>query len=102
MYTAGLFELNEILTLASGALLFLSYLWMKLKVPDYRLAHLNSPGALLGIVHAYRQSVRPEAEKAWVSGIFRGALTVFLITAVISFAAGFVAAVRGPSKPIHF
>jgi hypothetical protein len=102
MHVSRLFEFNEIATLASGLVLVASYLWMKLKVPDYRLAHLNSPGPLLGLVEAYRQSPRPEAEKAWVSRVFRAALAVFLFCAVISFAAGFVAAVRGPSKLIHF
>jgi hypothetical protein len=75
---------------------------MKWKAPDYRLDHLNSPAPLLGLVDAYRQSPRPEAEKAWVSRVFRAALAVFLFCAVISFAAGFVAAVRGPSKLVQF
>jgi hypothetical protein len=102
MQVARLFRFNEIATLASGLVLVASYLWMKLKVPDYRFAHLNSPGPLLGLVEAYRQSPRPEAEKTWVSGVFRAALAVFLFCAVISFAAGFVAAVRGPAKLIEF
>ena len=102
MQVARLFYFNEIATLASGVVLVSSYLWMKWKAPDYRLAHLNSPAPLLGLVDAYRQSPRPEAEKAWVSRVFRAALAVFLFCAVISFAAGFVAAVRGPSKPIQF
>ncbi len=95
-----LFEFNEIATLASGLVLVASYGWMKLKVPNYRLAHLNSPKPLLGLVEAYRQSPRPETEKAWVSRVFQAALTVFLFCAVISFAAGFIAAVRGPAKLI--
>jgi hypothetical protein len=102
MQVARLFKFNEIATLASGVVLVASYLWMKLKVPDYRLAHLNSPQPLLGLVDAYRQSARPEAEKSWVSGVFRAALAVFLFCGVISFAAGFVAAVRGPSKLVQF
>ena len=102
MQLARLFHFNEIATLASGLVLVASYAWMRLKVPDYRFAHLNSPRPLLGLVEAYRQSPRPEAEKNWVSGVFRAALAVFLFSAVISFAAGFVAAVRGPSKLIQF
>jgi hypothetical protein len=102
MHLPRLFEFNEIATLASGVVLVASYAWMKLKVPNYRLAHLNSPGPLLGLVEAYRQSPRPEAEKTWVSRVFRAALAVFLFCAVISFAAGFAAAVRGPSKFIPF
>jgi hypothetical protein len=102
MQVARLFHFNEIATLASGLVLVASYAWMKLKVPDYRFANLNSPRPLLGLVEAYRQSPRPEAEKTWVSGVFRAALAVFLFCAVISFAAGFVAALRGPSKLIQF
>jgi hypothetical protein len=102
MQLSRLFRFNEIATLASGLMLVASYAWMKLKVPDYRFAHLRSPAPLLGLVEAYRQSTRSEAEKIWVSGVFRAALAVFLICAVISFAAGFVAAVRGPSKLIQF
>jgi hypothetical protein len=98
MPSAKLFEVNEVLTLASGLVLVLSYLWMKLKVPGYRLEHLRSPAPLLGLVAAYGSSGRPEAEKFWVTTIFRAAMVVFLGTAVISFAAGFVAAVRGPGK----
>jgi hypothetical protein len=102
MHLPRLFELNEIATLASGLMVVLSYGWMKWKVPDYRLVHLKSPAPLLGLVDAYLHSPRPEAEKAWVSRVFRAALAVFLFCALISFAAGFVAAVRGPSKPIQF
>jgi hypothetical protein len=102
MLAARLFEWNEILTLASGLVVVASYVWMKLHVPSYRLAHLNSPGPLLGLVQAYRQSPRPEAEKSFVATVFQAALVVFLLCAVISFAAGFVAAVRGPAKLIQF
>lgn len=102
MHLPRLFEFNEIATLASGVVLAASYGWMKLKVPEYRFAHLKSPKPLLGLVDAYRHSPRPEAEKAWVARVFRAALAVFLFCAVISFAAGFVAAVRGPSKLIQF
>jgi hypothetical protein len=98
MLAAKLFEANEIMTLASGILVFASYLWMKLKVPDYRLAHFNSPLPLLGLVQAYRESTRPDAEKAWVSKVFEIALVVFLFCAAISFWAGFRAAVRGPAR----
>jgi len=91
-----LFEANEILTMASGVLAAASWLWMKWKVPEYRLVHLRSPGPLLGIVDAYRASPRPETEKTWVSTLFRLSLTLFLFCAIVSFAAGFVAAVRGP------
>jgi hypothetical protein len=96
MQAARLFEFNEILTLASGVLVAASYLWMKLKVPNYRLAHLNSPRPLLGLVEAYKQSPRPDTEKSFVATIFQTALVIFLFCALISFAAGFVAAVRGP------
>ncbi len=102
MHLPRLFEFNEIATLASGLVVVASYGWMKLKVPSYRLAHLNSPAPILGLVNAYQQSPRPEAEKVWVSRVFRAALAVFLFCAVISFAAGFVAAVRGPSRLIQF
>jgi hypothetical protein len=102
MHVPRLFQFNEIATLASGLVVVLSYGWMKLKVPDYRFAHLKSPAPLLGLVDAYRQSPRPEAEKAWVSRVFRAALAVFLFCAVVSFAAGFVAAVRGPAKLLQF
>ncbi len=102
MHLPQLFELNEIATLMSGLVLVASYGWMKLKVPNYRLAHLNSPGPLLGLVEAYRQSPRPETEKAWVSRVFGAALAVFLFCAVISFATGFAAGVRGPSKLLQF
>jgi hypothetical protein len=102
MQAARLFEFNEILTLASGLVVLVSYLWMKLKVPNYRLAHLNSPGPLLGLVQAYKQSPRPEAEKSCVATLFQAALVIFLFCALISFAAGFVAAVRGPAKLIQF
>jgi hypothetical protein len=102
MHLPRLFECNEIATLASGVVVAATYGWMKWKVPGYRLAHLNSPAPLLGLVDAYRQSPRPEAEKAWVSRAFRAALAVFLFCAIVSFAAGFVAAVRGPSKLIQF
>jgi hypothetical protein len=100
MHPSRLFEFNEIATLVSGLVMALSYGWMKWKVPDYRLAHLRSPAPLWGLLSAYRQSPRSESEKVWVSRLFRAALTVFLFCAVISFAAGFVAAVRGPSKPL--
>jgi hypothetical protein len=93
MHVPRLFQFNEIATLASGLVVVLSYGWMKLKVPDYRFAHLKSPAP---------QSPRPEAEKAWVSRVFRAALAVFLFCAVVSFAAGFVAAVRGPAKLLQF
>jgi hypothetical protein len=96
MLAAKLFALNEILTFTSGLLAAASWLWMKWKVPEYRLAHLRSPGPLLGIVEAYQASARPVAEKAWVCAVFRLAVTVFLFCAIVSFAAGFVAAVRGP------
>ena len=102
MLAAKLFELNEIVTLASGISVVAAYCWMKWRVPNYRLAHLKSPGPLLGLVHAYRQSPATDAEKTWVAAIFRAALAVFIVSAVISFAAGFVAAVRGPSKVIQF
>jgi hypothetical protein len=102
MHVPRLFEFNDIATLASGLVVVLSYGWMKWKVPNYRFAHLKSPAPLLGLVDAYQQSSRPEAEKAWVTRVFRAALAVFLFCAVISFAAGFVAAVRGPSKLIEF
>ncbi len=102
MQAARLFEFNEILTLASGLVVLASYLWMKSKVPNYRFAHLNSPRPLLGLVDAYKQSPRPDAEKSWVTTAFQTALVIFLICAVISFAAGFAAAVRGPAKLIQF
>jgi hypothetical protein len=98
MLAAKLFEANEIITLASGLAVFAAYLWMKLKVPDYRPAHFNSPLPLLGLVQAYRESARPEPEKTFVSKVFEVALAVFLLCAVISFVAGFKAAVRGPSS----
>ncbi len=93
-----LFEVNEILTMASGIVAAASWLWMKIKVPEYRLAHLRSPGPFLGIVQAYRDSERPKLEKTWVSNLFQAALTIFLVCAVISFIAGFKAAVRGPAS----
>ena len=104
MHVSRLFEFNEIATLASGLVLVASYLWMKLKVPDYRLAHLNSPGPLLGLVEAYRQSQRPEAEKDLGCSILPGSPgRISLSCAIISFAVGFVAAIRGPSvKLIQF
>jgi hypothetical protein len=102
MFAARLFQINEIVTLASGVAVVASYLWMKRHVPAYRPAHLNSPGPLLGLVQAYRESERPETEKSRVVTIFQAALTIFLICAVISFAAGFVAALRGPAKLAHF
>jgi len=102
MQGSKLFELNEIVTLASGISVVASYCWMRWRVPDYKVAHLKSPGPLLGLVHAYRQSLVGDAEKAGVSAIFRIALAVFLVSAVISFGAGFVAAVRGPTKLIQF
>ncbi len=98
MHAAKLFQLNEILTLASGLVLMACYLWMKLKVPGYRLEHLNSPAPLLGLVQAYRQSQRPKTETSCVATVFRIALAVFLVSAVVSFAVGFQAAVRGPAK----
>lgn len=98
MQAAKLFEVNEILTLASGLILAVSWIWMKRKVPTYRLEHLNSPGPLLGLVEAYRQSARSETEKSWVTLAFRIALTIFLFGAITSFAVGFVAAVRGPAR----
>jgi hypothetical protein len=101
MQAVRLFHINEILTLVSGVIVVASYLWMKSHVPGYRLEHLNSPGPLLGLVKAYQQSPRPVGEKSWVVNIFQAALTVFLLCAVISFAAGFVAAVRGPSGVTH-
>jgi hypothetical protein len=102
MHLPRLFEFNEIATLASGLVVMATYSWMKWKVPDYRFAHLDSPAPLLGLVDAYRQSPRSEAEKAWISRTFRAASAVFLFCAVVSFAAGFVAAVRGPAKLIQF
>jgi len=99
MLAAKLFELNEVVTLASGICVVASYCRMKWKVPDYKLAHLKSPGPLLGLVQAYRQSpAAANTEKTWVSRIFRAALAVFLVSAVISFGAGFAAAVRGPAN----
>jgi ABC-type spermidine/putrescine transport system permease subunit I len=97
MSPAQIFECNEVLTLASGIVAAATYLWMKWRVPEYRTVHLNSLGPLLGIVEAYRNSGRPSTEKSAISATFRVALSVFLVCAVISFAAGFVAAVRGPS-----
>ena len=98
MQVAKLFEVNEILVLVSGLILVASWIWMKRKVPTYRLEHLTSPGPLLGLAQAYRQSARRETEKLWVTAAFRVALAVFLVSAIMSFAAGFVAAVRGPAK----
>jgi hypothetical protein len=102
MRAARLFELNEIATLVSGVSLVASYLWMKWKIPSYKLAHLRSPGPMLGLVQAYRQSPRPEREKHWITTAFQVALIVFLVSAVISFGAGFIAAVRGPEKLLQF
>ena len=102
MLAAKLFELNEIVTLASGISAAVSYGWMKWKVPGYKIAHLRSPEPFLGLVDAYRQSTVAETEKAWVSTVFRAALLVFLVSAIISFTAGFLAAIRGPAKPIQF
>jgi uncharacterized membrane protein HdeD (DUF308 family) len=102
MFSGKLFAFNEIVTLMSGVVAAASYLWMKRHAPDYKLAHLNSPGPILGLVEAYRQSARPEAEKSRVVTIFHTALVVFLVCGVISFVAGFIAALRGPTKMIHF
>ena len=102
MQTAKLFDINEIVTLASGISAAASYCWMKWRVPDYKLAHLKSPGPFLGLVAAYRRSPAADTEKIWVPAIFRVALAVFIVSAVISFAAGFVAAIRGPAKLIQF
>ena len=41
---------------------------------------------------------RPSTEKSCVTTLFRIALVVFLVSAIVSFAAGFQAAVRGPAK----
>jgi len=98
MQAPRLFEFNELLTLASGLVVLASYLWMKSKVPNYRFAHLNSPRPLLDLVQAYKESPRPAPEKSWVAAVFQTALVIFLACAVISFAVGFVAAVRGPAR----